>query len=508
MKNGIYIALFTIFIAVLGADISSAQSGNTNTIYSNFRKLERYVMRVKELVRNFDDAMARSLISQARAELERARYLLFSSQPPRPGLAKISMGKTLQLTNQAARLVLRKPFANLKSQLDNMINRAEQAVSNSKSDEAYYLLNQAKKFRRWSYAAYNANEVVKGQEYYRISHFFARKCLDFVSHEGRSLSDQLLDFENSIRQLLSEAEELIDTNTQAALGKLLEEAEKYFQEALQLAEQGKQEMALRRLQLIKRFIYRIFDQAERADSTPESRVGNGLYSLRSLLQALQNDIEGNADPNVEKLLESAWNLYREAEQAFENKDLRQAQNKISLCQRFANKVFRLTRDQGDNDFNEIQMRIEETHNLLKLQENKVQESGNESIIALHEEAIKLLNRAQEQLELNNLDLSFQLLQAATRMTARIQRELKMASRDFEKIALENKYKRIQDMLNRLEGNEEISSEYGAILIQLRQFATEAWQYIQNGEYILAEEYLNTVLEQIRQFTTKWRKEAE
>ena len=475
------IALFTIFITVLGADISNAQT---------------------------DDANARSLISQARSELERARYLLYTSRPPRLGLAQIAMGKALQLTNQAARLVLRKPFANLKSQLDNMINRAEQAVSNSKGDEAYYLLNQAKKFRRWSYAAYNANEVIKGQEYYRISYFFARKCLDFVSHEGKSLSEQLIDLEYSIRQLLSQAEELIDANTQPALGNLMEEAENYFQEALQLAEEGKQEMALRRLQLIKRFIYRIFDQAERADRTPESRVENSLFSLRSLLQALQNEMEQDANPNIAKLLENAWRLYREAERAFESKDFKQAQNKISLCQRFANRVFRLTRDQGDNDRNEIQIRIEETRNLLQLQEEKVQGSGNESIIALHKDAVKILNRSQEQLNMNNLSVAFQLLQAATRMTARIQRELKMPSGNFEKIALENKYKRIQDMLNRLERNDEITSEYGLILNQLRQFADEAWQYLQKGEYILAEEYLNTVLEQIREFTTKWRKEAD
>jgi hypothetical protein len=145
---------------------------------------------------------------------------------------------------------------------------------------------------------------------------------------------------------------------------------------------------------------------------------------------------------------------------------------------------------------------------LELQKEKVQKTQNSSLIKLHQEALKIIVRAQEQLENGNLVPAFQLLQAATRMSSRIQRELKTASTDFEKIALENKYRRVQEMLNRLESNTEIAQQYELILRQLRQFAEQALHYIESGSFLLAEEYLNTALEQIRQYTLKWRKPAE
>jgi hypothetical protein len=272
-----------------------------------------------------------------------------------------------------------------------------------------------------------------------------------------------------------------------------------------LAEEGDPELALRRLRLVKRFIYRIFDQAERAETTPQTRTENSLYSLRSLLQALQNDVNQSSNPNARKLLDNAWTLLREAELASENRNYKQAQMKISLSQRFANNVFRKTRNSKTENSTDIQFRIDETRKLLNLQADQVQGS----LKVLHGEAEKILNNAQNNLENDNTIVAFQLVQAATRMTARIQRELRQSlPNDIEMIALEKKYKRVQNMLDQMARNRDFSKEYGPVLIQLRQFTVIANQYMQSGDYLLAEEYLNTVFEQIRQYTNKWRETAK
>ena len=229
MKNISYIIVITVLISLIGLNGPLAQ--NVSRVHSNFRKLEIYISRIDELVKNFNDERARYFISQAKIELEKARRLLFNTDSPRVGLAQILMAKAKNLTDQAAKLVLRKPFANLKSQLDNLISRAESIVSISKNDEAHYLLNQAKKFRRWSYTSFSAGKVVKGQEYYRISYFFANKCIEFLSRGGKNIQEQILELDLSLRQLLIQAEDLLDANTQKNLYTMLEEAEKYYEEA-------------------------------------------------------------------------------------------------------------------------------------------------------------------------------------------------------------------------------------------------------------------------------------
>jgi hypothetical protein len=503
MKNISYIVVITVLISLIGLNGLYAQK--ISRVHSNFRKLEIYISRIDELVKNFNDERARNFISQAKIELEKARRLLFNTDSPRVGLAQILMAKAKNLTDQAARLVLRKPFANLKSQLDNLISKAESIVSISKNDEAHYLLNQAKKFRRLSYTSFSAGKVVKGQEYYRISYFFANKCVEFLSKGGKNIQEQILELDLSIRQLLMQAEDLLDANTQKNLYTMLQEAEKYYEEARQLAEEGDPELALRRLRLVKRFVYRIFDQAERAETTPQTRTENSLYSLRSLLQALQNDVNQSSNPNARKLLDNAWTLLREAELASENRNYKQAQMKISLSQRFANNVFRKTRNSKTENSTDIQFRIDETRKLLNLQADQVQGS----LKVLHGEAEKILINAQNNLENDNTIVAFQLVQAATRMTARIQRELRQSlPNDIEMIALEKKYKRVQNMLDQMTRNRDFSKEYGPVLIQLRQFTVFANQYMQSGDYLLAEEYLNTVFEQIRQYTNKWRETAK
>ena len=176
-----------------------AQAQDQRRIFSDFQKLELYIKRVGELVQRFNDSAANNYINQARDELEMARKNLFDIKPARYAQALIQMGRARRFAELAAKLVLRKPFANLKSQLDDLLNRAERSVSNVNSDEAYYLLNQAKKFRRRAYDSFLSNELAKGQEYYRIAFFFGRKCIDYLSNKGRNINDQINDLEISIK---------------------------------------------------------------------------------------------------------------------------------------------------------------------------------------------------------------------------------------------------------------------------------------------------------------------
>jgi len=212
------------------------------------------------------------------------------------------MAKAKQYTDLAARVVLSKPFLNLKSQLDNLINRADKEVSDSERDEAHYLLNQAKKFRRLAYTAFKENRLVKGGEYFRIAFFFAQKCIDYLKSSDMNLSEEYENFEMSVRQLLGQADELLANGEKDHLKTLLREAEEHFEDAVALAAEGKLQAAINRLRLIKRLLYRVFDQAERDAMSNEERMENNLYTLRSFLEALEREVNGSQDNTVKILL--------------------------------------------------------------------------------------------------------------------------------------------------------------------------------------------------------------
>ncbi len=502
MKKTCDIVLIVIILNLAIAGIANAQQDSR--VYSDFKKIEIYMIKVWELVRQFNDPKAIEYMVLAKVEIDKARELLFRDNP-RYLMARIHMTKAKQFTDLAARRVLSKPFLNLKAQLDDLIIRAENVSAGSNSDEVHYLLNQAKKYRRQAYAAFTENRIARGEEYFRISFFFAKKCIDYVKTSSTDLSEQFENLEISVRQLLSQAEELLADNEKDHLKNLLREAESHFEETLVLAEKGRLQMAISRLQLIKRLLYRVFDQAERGFVSNEGRIENSLYTLRSFLEALEREVENSSDERMKNLLDRAWKLYREAEQEFENKNYAKSQGKISLCQRFANRIFRMTRSRELLDANELEEQLRETQNVLSLQENRVYEANNANIAHLYQEANRMLERAQDALASEKPGVAFQLIQAATRMSARIQRELRSSSSTKDKVSLENKYQRVTNSIINLENNEEIQSRYSAILNQIKRFAERGKQYLDEGNYLLADEYFNTAWEQINSYTDKWRK---
>jgi hypothetical protein len=504
MKNIRYILVLVVIFFLVSANEGQAQ--NIGRIYTDFRKLELYMVRVWELVQQFRDDRAVGYMIVAKAELDRARGFLYRSTP-RYLQARIHMAKAKQQTDLAAQLVLSKPIYNLKSQLDDLINRAEQAVANSNSDEAHYLLNQAKKFRGLAYLAFNRNRPAKAQNYYRIAFFFGRKCLDYVKSSTTDPSEQFDNLETSVRQLLMQADELLMNSNQENLKRLIREAENYFQEALVLAEEGNVKMAITRLRLIKRLLYRVFNLAERGQTVgDQNRLENSLYTLRSLLEALDDEVANADNQRMRIILNKAWQSYREAEQAFKADNYSLCQGKISLGQRFANNLIRLTRSSRILDKENLEQQLQETRNMLNLQQGQVNNSDNPNILILYQEAIRMLERAQQALLNEKPSVAFQMIQAATRMSARIQRELRSTqTASPAKYNLEQKYQQIMQSLNNLEGNSEIQRQYQEIITQIKRFAEMGKQYLEEENLVLAEEYMNTAWQQLKQYTDMWRK---
>jgi hypothetical protein len=503
MKS-IYHKIITLLFIIVFAQLVNAQ--NYRRVEADFRKLERYIERIQELVNKFDSRQARNSLILARVELEKARTYLFNPEQPMLKLAQLHILKAKKYTDVAAQMVLSLPFKKLKAQLDDLIDRAERDLSKSRKEEAYYLLHQAKKFQRLAYDAYRSGRVIRGEQYFRIAFFFARKCQDFQRTTRLSIPEQRLELEMSVQQLLRQAGELSRGNEN--ITKMLNEAQRHYEEALQLADEGKEEMAVNRLKLVRRFIYRIYDQADRGNNNKETRIENQLYSLNAFLQSLESENTTSINEQKQSLLDRAWLMHSEAQSAFDAGNFNQAEKKISISQRLANKVFRQTRSNRNNASENLEDRIEETERLLEFQRDKVSTSENEALIKMHEESAKMLDRARQALDNGKNGLAFQMLQMGTRMSARIQRESRKKSINYSQSDLERKYNQILIFLNKIESNSKIMAKHRNIIDQLNLFTKQGKRYWDQGDYLLADEYFDTVLAQIKQYTAKWRKLSE
>ena len=100
MKKTCDIVLIVIILNLAIAGIANAQQDSR--VYSDFKKIEIYMIKVWELVRQFNDPKAIEYMVLAKVEIDKARELLFRDVP-RYLMARIHMTKAKQFTDLAAR---------------------------------------------------------------------------------------------------------------------------------------------------------------------------------------------------------------------------------------------------------------------------------------------------------------------------------------------------------------------------------------------------------------------
>lgn len=501
-------ALFLSFIFWLV--ITGIAEGQTvRRTYSNFRKLERYSQRIEEFVRQFNDQRATGLLQQAEAEIEQARTQLFYTDPSGLKLARISMVRAKMYLDQAARIILDKPIVSLKQQLNGLISRAEKAVLQLNNDEANYLLNQAKRFRRRAYDSYKSGNLMKAQQYYRISYFFGRKCIDYTRHKDSDAVDELLDLEISVQQMIDQGEEMLRDDGHPYLASQVAEAKAYYEEAMDMADRGDMESAIKRLRLIKRLLYRMYHQVERADVTGDDQISDELYALRMYLESVSESLYMSGRSQADKLFQQARRLYQEAETAYQNGALMECKQKIAMSQRIANQLFNRLRKNVFQESGNLKIQLEETRRMLRLQESDITNAGTADYRQLWEEALALLDRADSKIEEGQNIIAFQLIQAATRMSVRLKRELRDKSQAGPEEELRQTYKQIKVLVGKITQNKDLDESDQNMLMQILEFTERGGKYLDQENLILAEEYLNTASQQLKQYTARWhRKKTE
>jgi HEPN domain-containing protein len=506
MKNRFYILIFSIIIA--GFTLNSLYAQSNFRIIREFNELKIYLAKIQVVVQKFDNPKANNFMTQAKQELNLAENSIYNDRNVIQ--ARIHMQKARAFGNQAAKMVLAQPINRLKKQLDDMINMSEINSSNLYSDEARYLLNQAKKFRKLAYDALAAGRTNKAQEFYRIAFYFADKSLNLANINENDMDTQIAEIKSSIDLLINQVEELIASDKNNRFNNLLIEAKKHYADALNLLDTGRINLALKRFRLIEKLLYRIIDQADRSSLNQKDRLENDLYSMQSFLNALEEDAEENQNQRVNMILNRAKKQYLEATRAYETGNYDLAKNKLNLSQRFASKALQLLKTQSNEEDLDIESQISDNKKLLDLQQSKVEESKNIQLLKMHQEAQRLTNKAEELCNQNNKIPAIQHLQLSTRLMNRIQRQLEYTDTEntVQTKELKNRLNRAQMLLTKLKNNKNLNAEYQNEVQQLDILYMEAEKQYENQDYEIANEYINYILQQINMQSNEWSKQTK
>ena len=487
MNNIIKTIIFTLVLAGL------VYAQRDEDLGSRIRQFATRLNRLQTLAQRYDNTKAAELLNRAVYWFNQARE---SWDARRYREAKIQFDQSVNLYNQASRLLFYKPALNLKNTLDDIIHKAEISLQKNDSRDGRYLLNKARDFQLKANRQMNLSDYVKGQEYLRIAIHFAQKAIEVAERTGGN-STERYNYEEELKHIQELYRELQRTNSDNRdVNELLQKADAYINRSKNLNEESNERQAFHQLQIAEKLLFRAIDLAENdLDNKPE-RFENNLNSLRQYLYSIELNLTHSDDINAKKFYNKAITLMQESEKDYENGDLEKARTKLLLAQKFANRALRFSDLSEGQETNRIENRIEEISSIIQLQKQKIDGEDNRVLLNLHSEAEDLLQQAKRELEKHNQIRAFQLVQLSMRLINRIdfilQKDNPGSVSDSE---IANNIKDLDNKLNRLFSNENIDDFTKTRIQLLMEMLSRARNHYDKNDLITASELIRIVQSQ-------------
>ncbi len=358
------IALFVFagLTLFLGSELGAQTRAD---LAKQIQQLDRNIERARELVASFDNQRALALVNEASRLRDEAVRLIQSDSPTSrdfiQAAANIKLANANLLT--AARLTLEGPVRRLRSQLEELLIRADDVVVRSGHRESQRLLDEAKKNREAGERAASVTQVQKAVEHFRVGITLAERAIHLASGSGDADIDKLREERRKFENLRERALEILDAHPN-------DRARQVYQQAVSTARSAENAFNNRNIELARRLLnqsvllmLRAIDLAQPDAAVAVGRLESELFQLKDLLERSRELISGGGNPRVVLLLRRAQRLSREAEAAVGEGRSDEAITKIGLARNMLRRVDRLAGADQPRQFNtKVTEEIEKTRN--------------------------------------------------------------------------------------------------------------------------------------------------
>ncbi|MGH1365457.1 MAG: hypothetical protein ACRBF0_17980 [Calditrichia bacterium] len=375
--------------------------------------------------------------------------------------ARIAIATTYAKLREIEAFIKRHPVFRLKFQelLDRRIQDAELAIGSQAAEEALYMLNNAKSFRRKAYSFAQQDRTYSALEYFRLATYFADQAIR-ISQDDNSQRDLRYwqNYYSETELLLQRAKNLLqNSNRKGELETLMRKAERELGDVKQFTEERNFNAAKQKLTAVNRALYRIIDMVESEPESEDERMRMDVESIKFALSAAKEH-KAATRPVASALIQRGNNLVRKIENHLSNQRLRPAKRQLFFANQLIVKLNTLLAGQSANQNAERLSRqlvnTKQSYSELKLKIDSSQDENGllqliETNLTLAEEAIT-----------SELNLKAALhLKIANRLGLQLNRIL--IGRNLQdadaKIAQEN-LQRLYDLLKRLEASKDNTLE--------------------------------------------------
>ncbi|MFQ5675488.1 MAG: hypothetical protein ACE5G1_06280 [bacterium] len=336
MSKSIIRILVILILFNLGSTVES-YGQVPNDIAKAIERLNRSIEQVRELIGSFRNNDARKLFEQAERLRDEAVTAIHNRQVME---ARAKIDLAFSLLKKATELSLSVPVRRLQSQLEELIQRADQHVLGGCDKEAERVLREAKSRRDQAMRAATSGHSATAAEHYRLAVELALRSIDIVNRTRDTIEQEKRKFEN----MAERAHEILETCNKSDAKQIFQRARNLAFEAEQALQDCKQALARRLYNHSMLLLVRAMDICSRDKGVDRlSRAKIKLFQLRNRIEDVQGVLSQGRFPNARRLLNRVNRFANEAERAIEQNHERKAISKIQLAENMLNRARRRLR---------------------------------------------------------------------------------------------------------------------------------------------------------------------
>jgi len=332
--------LWVVFgLLLLGLPVRSlAQEPTRQDLTRMLARLDQKLLEVSELVAAFSNPGAAQLLQRAQQLREQAASRIANNMPR---LAALDLQAASQLAEQAVKVALEAPLQRLRSQLEELLRRAENEVIGSGQRDAEQFLQQAKKAQAGAEEALKAMTYRRAIDFYRLAINLAQRSLDLAHGRGANTGASAADSErDQFETLAVRAREAVEGSQNASARNIYDQAIKQGRSADNSMRSGHPAMALQLYHGAIRLLLRAIDLANSGTAGAATRLEGDLALLEDLISSAERQLESRRDPRGALLITRARILVNEARQALDRKNEGEAEWRLTLARNFVSKALR------------------------------------------------------------------------------------------------------------------------------------------------------------------------
>jgi len=466
---------------------AQAQDPIRQQIIRELANLDRLISEATDLLVAFPNARANELLQKAKQLREQAATNLLGGRLLQ---ARFDIRAATSFIEQAMKFALNAPVQRLKSQLEELMRRADSEVIGSGNREAELLLHQAKKAQTFAEQALSAGFVRRAVDFFRLAISLVQKALTLLN----PADDERRQFEN----LAARARETIETTQDSPARVIYDQAAKQGRDAELSMRNGKPAAARRLYAGAVRLLLRAIDLAGAMNST--NRLENEAALLEDLIGSAEKQLEGTNDTRAMKLISRARLVIAEARRALLQKNEQQAEWRLALARSLVSQAMRA----GTGIAGAFESRLEEEQAQLsediKEIEQRAREQANNDALEMAAMARLASGKAERAFADGRPRVALQALLAGQRFLAFAETLLgKTGEQKLDRNEVSLKLDRLDASLQEISqsataSNNELAMDLVNQAIEIRDRAREA---LNRGRLLIASESIDVATEMLR-----------